>query len=80
MSRVTATSRDVMAGCFVCHGVEAHWRGPQVQGLAARHHDITGHPTWCDVQMSVRYGRAPADDRQLDIEGAIAGASVGVTA
>jgi hypothetical protein len=70
--RDTIVSRDVIAGCFTCHGSEAHWRGAQAQGTAARHHDLTGHPTWCDVAMSVRYGRAPANDGQLDIETAIA--------
>ena len=75
MTRETFTSRDLQAGCFVCHGDEAHWTGSNVQGIAARHHDLTGHATWCDVHMSIRYGHAAADPRQLDIEGAIAGAS-----
>jgi len=69
---VTFTSRDVRAGCFCCHGSEAHWWGPQAQGTAARHHDATGHQTWADVVLSVRYGREEADSRQLDIEAAIA--------
>ena len=71
MTRVTATSRDVMAGCFTCHGSDAAWWGPQSQGTAARHHDATGHPTWCDVSMSVRYGRDLSAGDQLDIETAI---------
>lgn len=45
-----------MAGCFVCFGSDAKWFGPQAQGTAARHHDATGHETWADVAMSVRYG------------------------
>lgn len=48
--------RDVMAGCFECYGSEAHWRGGNAQGVAARHHDATGHTTWCDVTMMIRYG------------------------
>lgn len=71
-SRATATSRHVMAGCFTCHGTEARWFGGNAQGVAARHHDATGHPTWCDVAMSIRYGREAADDRQIDIEDSIA--------
>lgn len=56
MIRQTYTSRDVKAGCFVCHGLEAKWFGPQAQGTAARHHDATGHQTWADTYLSVRYG------------------------
>lgn len=73
--RVTATSRDVRAGCFTCHGMEAHWFGGQAQGTAARHHDATGHQTWCDVNMSVRYGRDAGASDQLDIETAIGAAT-----
>lgn len=73
--RTTLTSRDVRAGCFTCHGTDAHWYGGQAQGTAARHHDATGHPTWADVIMSVRYGRSGDDGAQLDIESAIASAS-----
>jgi hypothetical protein len=72
IDRVTATSRDVRSGCFTCHGSDAHWFGPQAQGTAARHHDATGHVTWTDVHMMVRYGHEARDDRQLDIETAIA--------
>lgn len=71
MMRVTSTSRDVIAGCFRCHGTDAHWTGPNAQATAARHHDATNHPTWCDVAMSIRYGRDEADGRQTDIEDAI---------
>ncbi|WP_197277351.1 hypothetical protein [Sphingomonas profundi] len=70
--RSAATSREVRAGCFTCHGEDARWRGPQAQGTAARHHDLTGHPTWCDVRLLVRYGQALADPRQIDIEDSIA--------
>ncbi len=70
-TRATATSRDVIAGCFVCHGSDAHWRGGSAQGTAARHHDATGHVTWCDVALSVRYGVKAHDARQIDIEDAI---------
>ena len=54
--RDTWVSRDVRAGCFTCHGGHAAWTGKNAQGVAARHHDSTGHPTWVDVSMSIRYG------------------------
>jgi hypothetical protein len=72
-ARVTLTRRDVTAGCFTCGGSEPLWRGGQAQGTAARHHDVTGHSTWCDVVMAVRYGQMAPDGQQLDIEAAIAG-------
>ncbi len=63
MSRQTRVARSVRAGCFVCFGEAAHWTGGQAQGTAAKHHDDTGHETWAEVEMSVRYGspgqRAP---------------------
>lgn len=74
MNRDTFVARDVRAGCFVCHGGDAHWWGGPAQGTAARHHDATGHATWCDVYMSVRYGEEAPAPGQLDIEAAIAGA------
>lgn len=52
-------SRTLQGGCFVCHGFDAKWFGGNTQGVAARHHDATGHQTWVDVQMSIRYGKEP---------------------
>lgn len=77
LERRTSTSRDLRAGCFVCHGIDAHWTSANAQALAVQHHDRTGHATWCDVYLSVRYGREAADDRQTDIEDAIAASSSG---
>ena len=54
--RKTYISRAYVAGCFVCHGNEGHWEKNNAQGVAARHHDATGHTTWCDIHTSVRYG------------------------
>jgi hypothetical protein len=54
--RETWTGRTVMAGCFDCWGYDAHWFTNNGQALAARHHDATGHSTWADVYMNVRYG------------------------
>lgn len=56
--RSTSTSRDVKAGCFTCGGMDAKWYGGNAQGVAARHTDATGHETWVDVYMSVRYSKA----------------------
>ena len=60
--RRTSTSRSVIAGCFVCNGSDYLWSGPSAQGTAARHHDASGHETWADVAMSVRYG-SPSDEQ-----------------
>lgn len=61
MSRSYTYSRDLNAGCFQCWGSDGHWHGPNAQGLAARHHDATGHQTWVDVYMSIRYGADPTE-------------------
>ncbi len=75
MARDTQTSRDVRAGCFVCGGDRPTWTGPNAQGVAARHHDATGHATWCNVSMTIAYGHEQTDDRQIDIEAAIGAAT-----
>lgn len=54
--RETGVARDVMAGCVQCHGGDCHWFGKNAQGVAARHHDATGHTVIVDVHMSIRYG------------------------
>ena len=56
MMRETWTGRTVIAGCFQCGGSHAKWQGPNAQGVAARHHDATGHTTWADVTLSITYG------------------------
>lgn len=67
--RRTASSRTAQAGCFVCNNGLARWFGANAVGVAARHHDATGHPTWADQVISTRYGAVPAaDSRQADIE------------
>lgn len=75
MTRVTSTRRELQAGCYACHGTAAHWTGPNAQALAARHHDTTDHPTWCNIQLAIVYGAHRADPRQIDIESAIAASS-----
>ena len=54
-----STARTVIAGCFECNGSDAIWYGKNAQGVAARHHDATGHCTWVDVNMSIFYGKRP---------------------
>ena len=54
--RETYISRDLIAGCFQCKGSDFIWNGKNAQGVAARHHDATGHTTWVDVNMMIRYG------------------------
>lgn len=54
--RRTSTSRDCRGGCFTCWGSDAHWLTPNAQGLAAQHHDRTGHETWAETHLTVRYG------------------------
>lgn len=56
MSRSTSTSSTVMAACFVCKGSDAIWTGKNAMAVAARHHDATGHQTWADQHLSIRYG------------------------
>jgi hypothetical protein len=63
--RQYSTSRTLHAGCFVCHGDVAHWFGSNAQAVAARHHDATGHPTWCDVCMTVFYGPPSEAEKAL---------------
>lgn len=77
--RPTSTSREVTAGCFVCRGSEAIWTGGNAQGVAARHHDATGHATWCDVYLQVQYGVEAPDTRQVELEDAIAASALNDT-
>lgn len=58
--RDTRVARDLQGGCFDCHGYDAVWFGPNAQGVAARHHDATGHSTWVDVMLMIRYGEREA--------------------
>lgn len=75
MTRATARCRDTKAGCFVCHGDAPFWTSANAQALAAQHHDRTCHQTWCRIDVSVTYGVDAGDDRQIDIEDAIASTS-----
>jgi hypothetical protein len=70
--RSTSTRRDLRAGCFVCGGTKPMWTGGNAQGVSARHHDLTRHPTWCDVNLSIRYGEHRPDPHQVDLEDVLA--------
>lgn len=65
--RLTRVGRSVNAGRFDCKGSDAIWTGKNAQGVAARHHDATGHATWADVYMHVLYGED--DDSEKGQEG-----------
>ena len=58
-------ARDVVAGCYDCFGDDYHWHGPNAQGVAARHSYATGHSTWAEVHLSVRYGPSILDRPDL---------------
>lgn len=58
--RQYGTFRNVIGGCFECNGSDAIWTSANAQGVAARHHDATGHTTWVDITMSIRYGARSA--------------------
>ncbi|NJC33896.1 hypothetical protein GGR88_001370 [Sphingomonas jejuensis] len=75
--RVTETKREVSAGCLDCGRPGALWSGGNAQAVAARHHDATGHRTWVNAYMAIRYGAAPDTSDQHDIEDAIAASSSG---
>lgn len=51
-----AVARTVTAGCFECNGSDAIWHSKNAQAVAAKHHYKTGHTTWVDVYLSIRYG------------------------
>lgn len=54
--RKTFVARNVIAGCLECNGHDYIWHAPNAQGVAARHHDATGHTTWADVTLMIQYG------------------------
>ena len=64
MRKTRAGITASLAGCMVCHGGEAHWQSRNSLAVAARHHDATGHPTWCEQTMSIKYGDDQAQPEQ----------------
>ena len=45
-----------VGGCYQCHGNGPGWFAKNVVGVAARHHDATGHTTWTEVAIRTRFG------------------------
>ena len=57
---------SVVAGCYTCEpDGSGTWYERNAQGVAARHHDATGHTTWVNSVVTVRYG----DDHEHDYGG-----------
>jgi hypothetical protein len=52
------TTTAMRGGCFVCHGDKTHWTAKNTVGVAARHHDVTGHETWIVVQICTTYSKS----------------------
>lgn len=63
MGRLHSTSTNAIGGCFECNGSDAIWTGRNSVACAARHCDATGHETWADQTMSIKY--RPAGRRAL---------------
>jgi hypothetical protein len=61
--RATYLVKTYSAGCWVCHGGDGQWFEANAQGVAARHHDATGHRTWVEIVLSWTYGE-PEPDRE----------------
>ena len=51
---------EYKAGCYVCHKGQVQWIGNNAVAIAARHHDLTGHPTWCEYITTIKYGTQPS--------------------
>jgi hypothetical protein len=54
-NRRKLSSVRVIGGCFVCNGSDAIWTSANAMAVAARHADATGHETWADQILNVRY-------------------------
>lgn len=61
--RRTSTWWQYEAWCWEC-GFHTH--GKNALGLAAQHHDRTGHYITIDVSGSISYGDSPEDGPSLD--------------
>ena len=65
MRRTATALLDVRAGCFVCHGkYEAGWFARNSLGVAARHHDSTGHPVWVEQVTGIWYGKEAEEEER----------------
>lgn len=57
-ARPTKKMMDFEAGCHECGEDAVLWHQPNAIGVAARHHDATGHTTWATVWNGIIYGDA----------------------
>lgn len=65
--RKRLTTIRAIAGCFACNGSNAIWTAANAMAVAARHHDATGHETWADQTLTVRYvGNASSNTSGAD--------------
>ena len=62
--RVHHTTSTKVARCVNCGRV---WTGPSAHGVAARHHDATGHVVRVKVDMVVVYGTEPECELQVGL-------------
>lgn len=46
---------ECIGGCYDCTGGDIQWHS-NAQGVAARHHDATGHQTWVHTTWVILYG------------------------
>ncbi|MGO1304992.1 MAG: hypothetical protein ACTMKV_09445 [Sphingomonas parapaucimobilis] len=53
----------IFAGCFTCHGTDPRWSGKSAHDMAARHHEATGHPTYCNGFMTAPPARQASEAR-----------------
>lgn len=60
--RRTRVGRNFRAGCYDC---DASWDGKNAQGVAARHHDKTGHYAWVEIETIVLYGGRASEDAEV---------------
>ncbi len=54
--RETYIAKIFVAGCSVCNDGEAQWFANNAQAVAAKHYDLTGHPTWVNLTLDFWYG------------------------
>lgn len=55
---MTSHVTSARGGCERC---PQRWDGKNALALAARHHDLTQHPTWAEVTQRTEYGQGKVD-------------------
>lgn len=59
-------------GCYDCG---AEWTARNAQGLAAIHHDKTGHSTYVEKVLAITYGAMPGQPPLEGFDGVTGGAA-----